>query len=208
MGSRRDFGSVRRLPSGRWQARHRTTGGGPLVAAPGTFVTKGDAAAWLAQAQADQLRGQFIDPRAGQVTLRELAERFLAQRSLAERTAETYRGLLDSHILPALGAHEIGQLTPSAVRSWHADLARLHPSTAAIPAPAGHLQRRSRGRADRSLPLPGRRRRSRARPDPADRHSRRRGGDDRRHARALPGPPPARHVVSSPKGRAVRPPTL
>ncbi|MDA8284799.1 MAG: site-specific integrase, partial [Actinomycetota bacterium] len=92
---------------------------------------QGDAAAWLAQIRGDQARGQYIDHRAGRIQLRDLAERFLTERVLAERTAETYRGLLDSHILPALGDTEIGQLTPATVRAWHAPLARQHPSTAA-----------------------------------------------------------------------------
>jgi integrase len=51
--------------------------------------------------------------------------------TLAVRTAETYRGLLEIHILPALGDIEIGQLTSGTVRTWHARLARRHPSTAA-----------------------------------------------------------------------------
>ena len=127
---RRDFGSVRKLPSGRWQARYRNRGG-HLVAAPETFATKGDATAWLARAQTDQGRGEFIDPRAGRIALTAFAERFLNERVLAERTAETYRGLLDNHILPALGDVEIGQLTPGSVRAWYTRLARQHPSTAA-----------------------------------------------------------------------------
>jgi integrase len=130
MARRRDFGSIRRLPSGRWQARYRTAKG-ELVPAAETFATKGDAAAWLASVQTDTARGEFVDPRAGRVTLRDFANRFMAERVLAERTAETYRGLLDNHILPSLGQTEIGQLTPGAVRSWHSRLARQHPSTAA-----------------------------------------------------------------------------
>lgn len=128
--SRRAFGSVRRLPSGRWQARYRNRGG-QMVAAPETFTTKGDAAAWLAKAQTEQLLGSFVDPRAGRITLAVFADRFLAERVLADRTAETYRGLLDSHILPDLGGIEMGQLTPGTVRAWYARLARRYPSTAA-----------------------------------------------------------------------------
>jgi integrase len=128
--ARRDYGSVRKLPSGRWQARYRNRGG-RMVSAPETFTTKGDATAWLAQAQTDQARGQFIDPRAGRITLSAFADRFLTERVLAERTAETYRGLLDNHIRPTLGNIEMGQLAPGTVRAWHARLARRHPSTAA-----------------------------------------------------------------------------
>lgn len=102
-----------------------------MIPAPETFATKGDAVAWLASVQTDTARGEFVDPRAGRITLRTYAERFLSERVLADRSAETYRGLLDTHILPTLGATEIGQLAPGAVRAWHARLARQHPSTAA-----------------------------------------------------------------------------
>jgi hypothetical protein len=61
---RRQFGSVRRLPSGRWQVRYHN-GLGERVVAPDTFATKADAQRWLAVAQADLLRGTFIDPSAG-----------------------------------------------------------------------------------------------------------------------------------------------
>lgn len=130
MATRRDFGSVRRLKSGRWQARYRDPSG-LRIPAEVTFATRGDAAAWLARAQSDQDRGVFIDPRAGRITLAAFAERFLAERTLADRTRETYRGLLDGHVLPTLGRFDIGQLAPGTVRSWYARLARAHPSTAA-----------------------------------------------------------------------------
>lgn len=128
--ARREFGTVRKLPSGRWQVRYRNRGG-RLVAGPETFATKGDAAAWLARVQTDQARGDFVDPRAGRITVAAFAELFLADRVLAERTRETYGGLLARHILPAVGDIQIGQLAPGTVRSWYARLAREHPSTAA-----------------------------------------------------------------------------
>jgi integrase len=128
--ARREFGNVRKLRSGRWQARYRNRGG-QMVPAPQTFATKGDATAWLAGAQTDQSRAQFVDPRRGRVTVAAFAQQFLAERALTGRTRETYQGLLRSHILPALGDTEISQLAPSTVRGWHARLARRHPSTAA-----------------------------------------------------------------------------
>ena len=42
MTGRRQFGSIRRLPSGRWQARFRLPSG-EVVSAPVTFGSKGDA---------------------------------------------------------------------------------------------------------------------------------------------------------------------
>ena len=48
MTRRRQFGSVRRLPSGRWQARYRNVTG-QLVTAPRTFPTKTDAGRYESQ---------------------------------------------------------------------------------------------------------------------------------------------------------------
>ena len=63
MSRRRGFGNVRKLPSGRWQARYWLPGGGHL-AAPGTFATKAEANRWLATVEADRARGLWVDPRA------------------------------------------------------------------------------------------------------------------------------------------------
>ena len=50
------FGAVRKLPSGRWQARCRTPEG-RLIAAPETFRTKTDASLYLDALEVDQTRG-------------------------------------------------------------------------------------------------------------------------------------------------------
>lgn len=119
---RRRFGSVRKLPSGRFQARYRDETG-VEYAAPETFATKTMASRWLATIETDMLRGHWIEPRSGQVTLRSYADEWLASRpNLRPRTRELYASLLRLHILPGLGAAELGRITPSAVRRWHADL--------------------------------------------------------------------------------------
>ncbi len=46
MTSRRRFGRIRKLPSGRWQARY-PDGSGQDIPASETFASKGDAARWL-----------------------------------------------------------------------------------------------------------------------------------------------------------------
>lgn len=65
----RYFGSVRMLPSGRYQARYsgpdgkrypaQRADGGPL-----TFETKGDAEAWLSLRQSEVLRNEWLPPAA------------------------------------------------------------------------------------------------------------------------------------------------
>jgi integrase len=67
--SRRRFGSVRRLPSGRWQVRYRTSDGRQHTA-PETFATKTEATRHLAQVETDLGRGQWSDPRLGRTHLR------------------------------------------------------------------------------------------------------------------------------------------
>jgi integrase len=113
------WGSVRKLPSGRYQARYRIDG--VWRTAPTTFRTKGDADAFLAATRADVGRGHWIDPTAGQIELTAYSERWLSDRpNLRPRTRDLYDGLLRLHILPELGTTAIGQLTPGQVRTWRA----------------------------------------------------------------------------------------
>ncbi len=89
-----------------------------------TFATKRDAEACAAAEKTDQVRGAWVDPRRGVVTLAEWSERWLAQRPLLRpRTRELYQGLLANHILPVLGDMELSKISPSEVRSWYS---RLH----------------------------------------------------------------------------------
>lgn len=130
MRSRRDFGNIRRLPSGRVQASYwhdgrRHTG-------DQTFASKGDAAAWLSAVETDIVRGGWVDPRGGRVPLAEYANSWMERRpDLGARTRSKYQGLLDRHLLPHFGKTELGSLRTSTVRGWWADLASRHPSTAA-----------------------------------------------------------------------------
>lgn len=133
MSGRRDFGSVRRLPSGRWQARYRDGSG---VARSRTFPTRGDASRHLARIRTDIDRGDWFDPEAGRQLLQTYAEAWLSKRRvrgrrLAPRTSERYRALLRVHILPVLGHLPLSRLDPPAVRRWHATLLE-----AGVPGPA------------------------------------------------------------------------
>lgn len=67
---RRTAGSVRRLPSGRWQARIRDPRTN-LLESLGSYDTKGDADRAVAMATTDGLRGQWARPALGR---RRLAE--------------------------------------------------------------------------------------------------------------------------------------
>jgi len=130
--TKRQFGTIRKLPSGRWQVRYRTESGRRVTAAE-TFRTRGDASRWLAKAEAEQGRG-WIDPRAGEVLLADYARRWIDGRAnLAPRTREIYEHQLRSHVLPRiaegvgpLGEQRLDRLTPELVRVWYAALVRTH----------------------------------------------------------------------------------
>lgn len=135
MAVRRQFGSIRKLPSKRFQARYtgpdgrmysaRTNGGWTT-----TFDTKSLAGAALAAEQTAIEKGTWKRPAKtgdakprGPVTVREYAEAWLAGRHLEESTRDHYRTLLDGHIYPALGRVAVVDLDPVKVREWYAKLA-------------------------------------------------------------------------------------
>jgi hypothetical protein len=132
--SRRKFGAVRRLPSGRWQARYPGPRG-TLIPAPQTFATRAEASRYLASVETDVERGQWVDPRGAGVLLRDYAAAWLQERTvkgrpLAPRTVDTYRHSLDAWILPTLGDLPLDKITPAHVGRWHADVGRRTGATA------------------------------------------------------------------------------
>lgn len=119
---KRQFGTVRKLPSGKWQARYRTRAG-DRITAPSPFMTKGDASRWLSTVETELSRGAWIDPRAGEILLEVYATGWLEQKvRLAPRTREIYATQLRLHILPKLGRTWLVDISPEMVRGWYADL--------------------------------------------------------------------------------------
>jgi hypothetical protein len=88
-GRKRRFGSIRKLPSGRFQARYPGPDG-VFRPAPDTFRTHTEAAQYLVEVEADMMRQEWVDPDAGKVAIREYAARWIAERGLEARTIELY----------------------------------------------------------------------------------------------------------------------
>jgi len=120
MTGRRRFGTVRKLSSGRFQARWWDEASGKQVPVDTTFASKAEALRYLAILEADLLRGAWVDPRAGEITLSEYAPYWLANRPrpLRPRTVDLYTGQLRNHILPILGDIELRKISTSGVRTW------------------------------------------------------------------------------------------
>jgi integrase len=137
--TRTSFGNVRRLPSGRYQARY-TDVRMDRHTAPQTFATKKHAEDWLATVRTDMVRGTWRAPELGRMTVEAYATAHLATRlDLAPKTRQLYASVLDHWLTTPLdfpsapgrrartvniGATELGSLKVAAVRDWHA--AALH----------------------------------------------------------------------------------
>jgi integrase len=118
----RSFGTIRKLPSGRWQARYRGPDG-LLRSAPSTFTRKGEAARWLALTEAELLGGGWIDPDAGRVPFPDYAVTWISERpGLRPKTVQLYRYLLRCYLAPGFAAQSVGGITEADVRRWRADL--------------------------------------------------------------------------------------
>ncbi|MEV4679851.1 tyrosine-type recombinase/integrase [Streptomyces kurssanovii] len=119
-GKRRAFGAVRKLPSGRYQARYPGPDG-VMRPAPETFATVRDADDWLAEKRTEIRRGDWQNPDAGAVNFEEYATLWVKERRLSPTTDELYRRLLRLHILPAFEDLDLDEITAPRVRSWRSE---------------------------------------------------------------------------------------
>lgn len=137
---KRSFGNIRKLPSGRFQARY-TGPSGEQVPAPTTFTAKMDAEGWLL-AERKRLedpetwtppKQRLEDARrraeaATLPTLKEYAERWIEDRRnsrgepLRALTRDKYRSSLRVHIYPTFGDVPLDQITRTDVRAWYEGL--------------------------------------------------------------------------------------
>lgn len=121
MAGKRDWGRIRQLPSGKWQARYPGPDG-QLRPAPYTFERRKQASDWLADKRAEILREEWTDPDAGKVPFADFAWLWLKERKLADTTYERYEGILRNHVEPILGDKPLADIKEGTVRRWRASL--------------------------------------------------------------------------------------
>ena len=112
-----------------WLARWRDPDG---VQRKKTFPKKTDAERFLVNVSADLLRGTYVDPSAGRVTIKDYAEqRWLPSLvHLRATTLDLYAAHLRNHIIPRLGSRPVGRLRRTDCKTFVAVLtARLAPAT-------------------------------------------------------------------------------
>ncbi|MEU3455747.1 tyrosine-type recombinase/integrase [Micromonospora sp. NPDC006766] len=118
---RRRFGNVRRLPSGRFQARYIGPDGLERKA-PHTFDTERQAGKWLTVVESEIIKGEWAAPESGEIKLEVYGRKWIAERKLQPRSRENYEDLFRLHICPHLGALALGAIKPQTIRTWRRTL--------------------------------------------------------------------------------------
>jgi integrase len=132
----RSWGTLRRLPSGRYQASYV----GPDLArhtAPVTYTGRGDAEYWLEIERRLIERDEWTAPavraaatKSRGISVADYLTRWIDQRAnLSHSTAYAYRNNVRVHIAPKpLGGLPLSAVTPDAVRSWYATMDASKPT--------------------------------------------------------------------------------
>ena len=122
--AKRVFGEISKLPSGRFRARYT----GPDLnrhSAPGTFVARIDAEAWLGEQERAISRGDWRVPKKvvaqAPETLGEYAKAVVARRKLRPATVALYDKLLRLTIELELGEKALGEVTSADVSEWYVE---------------------------------------------------------------------------------------
>lgn len=124
---KRGFGTIGKLPSGRYQALYTDTRG-KRVTAPHTFAAKIDAEGFLTDRRREvelSRHNPSAVVRRPKIVFRDYAKtwletRHVSGRPIRPRTKEHYQALLDDHLLPTFGDKIVAAITPQDVRDWHA----------------------------------------------------------------------------------------
>jgi len=131
VSEKRGFGTIQKLPSGRYQARY-TGPDGQRHPAPSTFEDRETAQLWLRKERtlAEELdtwvapQARVVARRVQALTFKEYADAWLASRKvkgrpLADRTRDHYQDLLDRYINPTFGDVALSAITAESVDRWY-----------------------------------------------------------------------------------------
>ena len=134
MTARRAFGTIRKLPSQRYQASYIGPDGNRHTGWS-TYLIKADAEVWLRSEEILIDRAQWTPParrrpveQVDRMTLREYATTNIrrratrARRPLRPTTVDLYNKLLDLAILPTLGSSILTEITAADIQRWYENL--------------------------------------------------------------------------------------
>ena len=109
------MGYSEKQANGRWKGTYR---GGDGRERSKTFDRKVDADAFWQTAEADKLRGQWVDPRLGRQTFGDYAEGWREAQVHDQATAADIERKFRLHILPTFRDRPISSVRPSEVQAW------------------------------------------------------------------------------------------
>ncbi|MFI6640114.1 tyrosine recombinase XerC [Streptomyces sp. NPDC050504] len=84
---------------------------------------------WLTKTKADMDSGRYIDPKAGRITFRQYAEKWLKSQTTDQTTREPVGVQIRRHAIPYLGSRPLGSFKPEHIRDWLSELERAVPAT-------------------------------------------------------------------------------
>ncbi|WP_405751487.1 site-specific integrase [Streptomyces sp. NBC_00012] len=83
---------------------------------------------WLANIASDMSRGQYIDPRAGRITFRQFAEKWVATHTTEVNSREAAERRLRLHTYPYIGTRPLPSFQPGHIRTWLGELETAVPA--------------------------------------------------------------------------------
>ncbi|AVO25733.1 tyrosine integrase [Mycobacterium phage Morrow] len=133
--SRRSWGKLRTIGSGRIHASYVCPLDDKRYNAPTTYDNRMDAEAWLAKEKRLIENGEWTPPserlrkaKVSAITVEEYTRKWLSERDLAPGTKNLYETHAAKRIYPALGETPVAEMTPAVVRAWWAGMGKQYPT--------------------------------------------------------------------------------
>ncbi|UQX09551.1 N-terminal phage integrase SAM-like domain-containing protein [Candidatus Mycobacterium methanotrophicum] len=127
-GTKRTVPSARDGIGLRWLARYVDQDGRENTKA---FARKTDAQRWLDEVTAAVVTGQYVDPKAGQITFRDYAERWRKKQVQRPSSRVHVETMLRRHAYPTFGGRHLTAILPSDIQTWIKGL-ELAPATVGV----------------------------------------------------------------------------
>jgi len=122
--------SITKRPGGKYRARHRDPAGREHAR---HFTRKVDAQRWLDEVTASTVRGEYVDPKLGRITVGDWSARWLASKAnVKASTRDRYAGILSAHVEPAWGTVRLVDVTHAEIQSWVSTLSAARQSPASV----------------------------------------------------------------------------
>ena len=116
-----DLGTCAERPkgSGKWLARYYVREGGRRREVARTFSSEAAGRKWLAEVYAERTKGTYVDPRGGNISLKDYAGAWRAmQAHHRPSTAVSLETRLRRQVYPFLGHEQLNRVKPGHIKAW------------------------------------------------------------------------------------------